>query len=48
MSAKDLFHNAAKAALQNDGWTITDDPLYLRLGDDQLQVDLALLTSDYC
>jgi hypothetical protein len=40
MSAKDLFHNAAKAALQNDGWIITDDPLYLRLGDDQLRVDL--------
>lgn len=41
MSAKDLFHNAAKAALQNDGWIITDDPLYFRLGDNQLRVDLA-------
>ena len=40
MSAKDLFHNVAKAALQKDGWTITDDPLYLRLGDDQLRIDL--------
>lgn len=41
MSAKDIFHNAVKVALQKDGWTITDDPLYLRLGDDQLRVDLA-------
>ncbi len=40
MSAKDIFHNAAKAALQNDGWTVTE-PLYLRLGDDQLRIDLA-------
>lgn len=38
MSAKDIFHNAAKAALQNDGWTVTE-PLYLRLGDDQLRID---------
>lgn len=41
MSAKDIFHNAVKVALQKDGWTITDDPLYLRLGDDQLRIDLA-------
>jgi XisH protein len=41
MSAKDIFHDAVKSALQKDGWTITNDPLYLRLGDDQLRVDLA-------
>ncbi|BAZ11933.1 fdxN element excision controlling factor protein [Calothrix sp. NIES-4071] len=40
MSAKDIFHNAAKAALQNDGTHVTE-PLYLRLGDDQLRIDLA-------
>lgn len=33
-----IFHNSAKAALQNDGWTVTE-PLYLRLGDDQLRID---------
>ncbi|NEO30399.1 MAG: fatty-acid oxidation protein subunit alpha [Symploca sp. SIO3C6] len=41
MSARDVFHNAVKAALRKDGWTITNDPLYLRLGDDQLRIDLA-------
>ncbi|MDY7014006.1 MAG: XisH family protein [Cyanobacteriota bacterium] len=41
MSAKDTFHDAVKSALQKDGWIITDDPLYLKLGDDQLRVDLA-------
>jgi XisH protein len=41
MSAKDFFHDAVKSALQKDGWTITDDPLYLKFGDDQLRVDLA-------
>ncbi len=32
MSAKDLFHNAVKTALEKDGWLITDDPLHLRIG----------------
>jgi XisH protein len=39
VSAKDIFHNTVKVDLQKDGWTITDDPLYLRLGDDQLRID---------
>jgi hypothetical protein len=36
MSAKDLFHEAVKNALIKDGWTITDDPLHLRIS---LKVD---------
>ncbi|AKG22099.1 XisH family protein [Calothrix sp. 336/3] len=31
MSAKDKFHYAVKVALEKDGWTITDDPLYIPL-----------------
>lgn len=31
MAAKDLFHDAAKLALEKDGWTITNDPLYIRV-----------------
>jgi hypothetical protein len=38
--AKDLFHDAVKAALIADGWTITDDPLFLRFDDVTYQVDL--------
>ena len=27
MSAKDVFHEVVKKALQKDGWQITQDPL---------------------
>lgn len=40
MPAKDRFHNAVKTALEKDGWTITDDPLHLKLGKKNLYVDL--------
>jgi len=40
VSAKDIFHNVVKTALQKDGWIITHDPLYLRLGDDPMRIDL--------
>ena len=40
MSARDIFHNAVKIALQKDGWTITHDPLTVDLADEQLQIDL--------
>ncbi|MBE9008999.1 XisH family protein [Pseudanabaenaceae cyanobacterium LEGE 13415] len=40
MSARDIFHEAVKASLENDGWTITHDPLTLDLADGQLQIDL--------
>lgn len=38
--AKDKFHNAVKNALIKDGWTITDDPLFLEFGGVDLYVDL--------
>ena len=31
MSARDHYHPAVKRALIKDGWTITDDPLRIRL-----------------
>ena len=40
MPAKDQFHDIVKSALIKDGWTITDDPLYLELGDIAMYVDL--------
>jgi XisH protein len=40
MSARDIFHDVVKSALQNEGWTITHDPLTIDLADGQLQVDL--------
>jgi len=29
--AKDIYHYTVRAALEKDGWTITDDPLRLPL-----------------
>ncbi|WP_322096553.1 XisH family protein [Planktothricoides raciborskii] len=40
MPTKDIFHNAVKNALIKDGWTITDDPLYLDYGGIDMYVDL--------
>lgn len=38
--AKDIYHNTVRIALEKDGWTITDDPLTLRIGKRDLFVDL--------
>lgn len=42
MPARDTYHNAVRAALIRDGWTITHDPLRIRLlgGRRNLYVDL--------
>lgn len=40
MPDKGKFHGAVKNALVNDGWTITHDPLHLKLGKKDLYVDL--------
>lgn len=40
MSAKDIYHDTVKCALQKDGWTITHDPFPLQIGKKRLSVDL--------
>ncbi len=40
MPAKDIYHNTVRAALEKDGWTITDDPLKLKWGIRELFIDL--------
>lgn len=40
MPARDIFHNAAKAALIKDGWTITHDPMMLSWGKADVYIDL--------
>jgi XisH protein len=41
MSAKDIYHDLVKAALQKDGWKITHDPLILTfIPKRQLKIDL--------
>jgi hypothetical protein len=39
--AKDIYHDAVRDALVNDGWEITDDPFRLAIGRRQAYVDLA-------
>jgi hypothetical protein len=41
MSAKDLFHEAVKQALLKEQWTITADPLKIKIDGVKLEVDLA-------
>ena len=38
--AKDLFHQAVRNALEKENWSITDDPLSLKLGGVDLYIDL--------
>ena len=40
MPAKDIFHDCVRTALLKDGWTITHDPLSLRIGKKDLFIDL--------
>jgi hypothetical protein len=40
MSARDIFHNAVRAALEKDGWTITHDPLSVKVNELDLYIDL--------
>jgi len=40
MPSKDLFHNTVKKALINEGWTITADPLPIRVGGVEMYIDL--------
>jgi XisH protein len=40
MSAKDITHNIVRRALEKDGWTITHDPYYLKVGGVEMYIDL--------
>ena len=40
MPAKDLFHNTVKTALTKDGWTITDEHLFIQVEDIDFYIDL--------
>jgi hypothetical protein len=38
--AKDLFHDVVKTALIKDGWKITDDPFFVKVGGVEFFIDL--------
>jgi hypothetical protein len=38
--ARDKFHQEVRLAVEKEGWNITDDPLYIKLGKIPVQIDL--------
>lgn len=40
MAAKDIFHDAVRKGLEKEGWLITNDPLRIRAGRVDMQIDL--------
>jgi hypothetical protein len=44
MAAKDATHSIVKHALEKDGWTITHDPYYLKVGGVEFYIDLGAET----
>lgn len=42
MSARDRYHNWVKETLTQDGWTVSHDPLSIRIGKIAVQIDLGL------
>jgi XisH protein len=38
--AKDFFHPVVKAALINEGWNVNYDPLDLKVGGVDMEIDL--------
>jgi len=40
MPAKDIFHDAVRKGLEKEDWVITDDPLRIRSGRVDMQIDL--------
>ncbi|RLT37509.1 MAG: fatty-acid oxidation protein subunit alpha [Chloroflexi bacterium] len=41
MPSLDIFHETVGNALDKDGWTITNNPLFLRMGADSFYIDFA-------
>jgi len=43
MPAKDIFHDAVRTALENEGWVITADPFRIKLDEKyDVYIDLAV------
>jgi hypothetical protein len=40
MPPQDIYHNTVRTAIEKDGWTITNAPLTLEIGERSLFVDL--------
>lgn len=40
MAAKDSYHDLVRKALEDDGWTITDDPYSFSIGKVDFRIDL--------
>lgn len=47
MLARDLYHQRVVNALLKDGWSVTDDPLRLRLGKKDMYIDVRVLQQQF-
>lgn len=43
MPKRDIYHQAVRIALENDGWTITDDPLTVPTPGIEFHIDLGAI-----
>lgn len=39
--AKDIFHDVVRTSLEEEGWVIVDDPMSIKVGDNQIYIDLS-------
>ncbi len=47
--AKDIFHDVVRQSLETEGWIIVNDPMSIKVGDNQIYIDLSadkILTAD--
>jgi hypothetical protein len=44
MLAKDITHEVVKHALEKDGWVITHDPYFIKIGGVEFLIDLGAET----
>lgn len=40
MSARDIYHDQVRTALEKDGWAVTHDPFRLKWRDKKMYIDL--------
>ncbi len=47
MPARDIYHDAVKNALIQEGWIITDDPLHLKWGQKDIRTYALIQNTKY-
>lgn len=40
MARRDINHHIVRLALEREGWNVTDDPFFVRIGRKSAEIDL--------